>query len=40
MNTSRPKITIARRVSPNARMPFNTNYCSSTMRRPNPIQST
>src|ERR1700730_6167719 len=35
MNTSSPKITIARRVSPNARMPFNTNYCSSTKCRSN-----
>src|SRR5271165_917207 len=35
MNTSRPKMMIARRVSPNSRMPFNTNYCSRTKCRSN-----
>src|ERR1700738_23536 len=35
MNTSRPKMMIARRVSPNAKMPFNTNYCSRTKCRTN-----
>src|ERR1700730_2895927 len=33
MNTSRPKMTIARRVSPNAKIPFNTDYCSRTKCR-------
>src|SRR5271165_5505705 len=35
MNTNRPKITIARRVRPNAKIPFNTSYCSRTRCRPN-----
>src|ERR1700687_3457741 len=39
MKTNRPKITIARRVRPNAKMPFNTNYCSRANCRPKPIQS-